>query len=95
MPENNPGEQEKKRFNDLSTDKRIHEHLTNEDDIISEDDIRNVKTDATVLGESESGQPSPLADDEVRDSEGDATTGKSKPDKNHPGMESPWNILDA
>ncbi len=45
-PTNN---EDKIRFTDQSTDKRIHEHLSNANDIISEDDIRNVKTDESLL----------------------------------------------
>ena len=33
-----------KRFTDAQTEKRIYEHLTNEDDLISDADIKNVKT---------------------------------------------------
>lgn len=29
---------------DEQTDRRIHEHLSNKNDVISEDDIRNIKT---------------------------------------------------
>ena len=40
-------EDDKKPFNDEQTDRRNHEHLSNEKDEISEEDIRNVKTDVT------------------------------------------------
>ena len=36
-----------KGFTDDQKEKRIHEHLTNESDIITEQDIRNVRTDIT------------------------------------------------
>ena len=37
-----------KRFVDEQKEKRIHEHLTIPGDIISEEDIRNVRTDIIV-----------------------------------------------
>ena len=51
MPVNKPiilnQEEEKNKFVDEGTYKRYQEHLNNEKDEISEDDIRNVKTDVT------------------------------------------------
>jgi len=41
---------ESKRFKDVQTEKRINEHLNNEDDLISEEDIFNIKTN---IGETE------------------------------------------
>ena len=41
--------EESKRFSDEQTDKRIHEVLTNENDGISEQDIKNVRTDVNAL----------------------------------------------
>ena len=44
-PENkNSDEQETTPIFDKDTDRRIHEHLSNQNDQISEDDIRNVRT---------------------------------------------------
>ncbi|MBS1742558.1 MAG: hypothetical protein JST81_05930 [Bacteroidetes bacterium] len=40
---------QRKRFSDKRTEKRIEEHLTTKDDHISDDDIRNVITDGSVL----------------------------------------------
>ncbi|MEO8770621.1 MAG: hypothetical protein ABI402_11065 [Ferruginibacter sp.] len=38
-----------KLFKDGQKEKRIQEHLTNEKDVISEEDIRNVRTDIEVI----------------------------------------------
>ena len=97
MPKNNSlpaNEDDKIRYTDQSTDKRIHEHLSNEKDIISEDDIRNVKTDETILipnDDNESAEylesnaeQKPATDDDhykIKDNESD--------------IESSWNILDS
>ncbi len=51
-----------KKF-DEGTDKRIHEHLSDEDDQISEDDIRNVRTDIEDVDVPEEETELPIADD--------------------------------
>ncbi|UEG48672.1 hypothetical protein LK994_08485 [Ferruginibacter lapsinanis] len=64
---------EKKLRNDSSdtqTNKRIHEHLTNENDVISDEDINNAKTDITTINDS---QASP-------ESEPDETTSRDVPE---------------
>lgn len=52
MPNTNPSkEKDDQRFTDVQTDKRNHEHLRNEKDEITEEDIRNVKTDVSSASE--------------------------------------------
>ena len=82
--------QRTKMKQDLVTQKRIHEHLTDEKDIISDDDIKNVKTDLSIVhGESNS----------VDNNSKDETTDEKKlADKTitgntDPGIETSWNIL--
>lgn len=57
-----PGSSKEKRFTDEQTDKRIYEHLTNEHDKISEEDISNVKTDDSILTKN---LPDPINDPSV------------------------------
>ncbi|CAN5851393.1 hypothetical protein BH11BAC4_BH11BAC4_24680 [soil metagenome] len=79
-------EGEKEKFIDQATGKRMHEHLTNENDIISEDDIRRVRTDigndrATVgkeTGEEKASKPQDKEDSN---------------DNIKPGIGSAWDIL--
>ena len=52
-----PDDESQKRFTDEQTDKRIHQHLTNENDQITEEDISNIKTDV-VLPEEENHEES-------------------------------------
>ncbi len=44
LPDSNAEPNESLKPFDEQTDRRIHEHLSNEHDVISEDDIRNIKT---------------------------------------------------
>lgn len=44
LPDSNTESNESLKPFDEQTDRRIHEHLSNEHDVISEDDIRNIKT---------------------------------------------------
>lgn len=44
MQQNEPTENQSAALADANMDKRIHEHLTNQQDVITEDDIRNAVT---------------------------------------------------
>ncbi|OJW07596.1 MAG: hypothetical protein BGO53_03605 [Sphingobacteriales bacterium 39-19] len=41
--------QEQKSFVDLETKKKIEQHLSNINDVITDNDLRNVKTDITLI----------------------------------------------
>ncbi|HRB31043.1 MAG TPA: hypothetical protein PK872_05990 [Ferruginibacter sp.] len=41
--------QEKKSFVDLETKKKIEQHLSNINDVITDNDLRNVKTDISLI----------------------------------------------
>jgi hypothetical protein len=43
-----------KGFRDRKKERRIYEHLTNENDVITDDDIRNVRTDIAITGNDNS-----------------------------------------
>ena len=57
-------EQQSFPIKDEQTDKRIHEHLRNEDDEITEDDIRNIVTEMPVSREEELAKEEELQADE-------------------------------
>ena len=64
---------------DKPTEKRIHEHLANEEDKITEEDIRNVRTDV------------PVATDETLSEE----EKKTVHDDRDPRINSVWGIEEA
>jgi hypothetical protein len=82
----------RKQLKDLKTEERIHEHLSNESDVISEADIKNAKTkdfDAVqpdINEEEGKEERNDQGIDEKKkqgEKEGDADS----------GMVTPWNIL--
>ncbi|MFT3910776.1 MAG: hypothetical protein QM737_15270 [Ferruginibacter sp.] len=79
-------EDDKKPFSDEQTDKRIHEHLSNEKDEISEDDIRNVKTDQIIENNDDESMPDKLIGDDLE-------IQKVK-DNEDPEIDSSWDILE-
>ncbi len=87
----------KRRFKDEQTDKRIHEHLVNEGDSISEKDIENVRTDEGITVANEKEEPIPLPEPADVDKGESIEVEKEKVIKSNsdPGIETPWNILDA
>lgn len=65
-------EQQSFPIKDEQTDKRIHEHLSNEEDEITEDDIRNIVTEMPVSREEELAKEDELQadeDDVIKDDE--------------------------
>ncbi len=79
-------EDDKKAFNDEQTDKRIHEHLSNEKDEITEDDIKNVKTDVIAGDNDNESTPDKLIGDDLE-------MQKVK-DNDDPEIDSSWDILE-
>ena len=90
-----------RRFMDEKTNKRIHEHLTNENDHVTEQDIRNVK-----IGIDDSiDENTPETPGEV--SENSKGSGKSPEeekkspeeeklkDNSDPEIESSWEVLES
>ncbi|MEO6546605.1 MAG: hypothetical protein ABIN94_01345 [Ferruginibacter sp.] len=51
-PVDNRDENKVKRFADEKTDEKIHRHLSDINDVISEEDIENVRTDVVPASES-------------------------------------------
>lgn len=79
-------------FNDVQTKKRIHEHLSNENDRISEEDINNVKTNIAE-GEGVDSIHS-VEDENLPGKKPAADSVESAGRTNEPRIETPWNMLD-
>jgi len=77
----NTGKAEK--FVDEQTKKKIHEHLSNEHDVISEEDIKKIRTDI--------GSANPPAKETAKQVTNDGEKARHHKD---PGIESAWNILE-
>ena len=65
----NENEQAAPRINDEQTNKRIHEHLANEDDVITPEDISNAKTEIEPVSEEE--EKAHESEDEKKEKETD------------------------
>lgn len=84
-------ENKRKQYEDLKTHDRIHEHLSNKSDVISEEDIENAKT---VSFDEELPVPnSSPANTETQP--GEANEAEEKEGEADTGMVTPWNILGA
>jgi hypothetical protein len=84
-----PEEDETPRFKDQRTDDRIHQLLSNENDEVTEDDIRNVRTDIGTDSATPPAPPAPLQEDT-----GKAAEEIDPKDPNDPGIETPWNMIE-
>ncbi len=94
MPDNNNDplnaaeDSYKERFSDEKTENKIHQHLTNIKDIISDDDIKAVRTDLGVSPDSSPG----LSEKELKNAEREEEE-KQKDDSDDNPEISSWNIL--
>ncbi len=73
---------------DKATNKRIHEHIAHENDTITDNDIKNAKTDITNLAEKDN-------DDETKDKESKNDQSNNLKDNTNPTIQSVWNILES
>lgn len=79
------------QFFDKRTDDRIREHLTNEKDNISADDINNVQSDiSSPAKETEMNNDVKAIDNTKKDE----YIGKDDDDKDKPEIITPWNVID-
>jgi len=84
----NDNEANAPRINDEQTNKRIHEHLANEDDVITPEDISNAKTEVEPLSEEEEKtEENQESDVEKKEKE------KHIKDNTDPEIDTSWNIL--
>lgn len=87
-------EEDNKRFVDEQTDKRNYEHLTDESDKITEEDIKNVKTNVQTTPAEEIGEGTEEISTEVDDKLiGDDLTERHLKDGTDPEIDTAWNIL--
>jgi len=86
-------EQIRSLYTDERTQNRIKEHLTNESDIITEQDIANIST-GIVHPEKDVVTDIKESDSEDTEATEDEVLEKTKVrDNEDPGIETPWNIL--
>ena len=56
---------------DQATQEKIHKHLSDPNDVITEQDIMNIKTDESILAPSDEVEmTSPASDEEINDEDG-------------------------
>jgi hypothetical protein len=84
-----PEEDETARFKDQHTYDRIQQLLTDQNDEVTEDDIRNVRTDIGTSSATPPAPPAPLQADT-----GKAAENNEPKDANDPGIETTWNIIE-
>jgi hypothetical protein len=78
-------------FSDERTDQKIRQHFSDINDVITEEDIRNVKTDfhpVTPVTPGKEKDPFKKNESNVRDEE-------QKPVENEPPIITPWYVLGA
>ncbi len=97
MKKNKTTEQEvqdlRELYKDERTEERIQEHLTNEHDVITEEDIANAPTG--IVENKELHERDPLPEDKKEELEEEAKMLKEKKikDNEDPAIETPWNVL--
>ena len=83
-------EDKRKTLQDSKTHDRIHEHISNKSDVISEDDIKDAKT------ENFDEDQSSIKDAELPEAREDGEENRNIEDgDSDSGMVTPWNILGA
>lgn len=80
------------RFIDKKTAKRVHEHLKNENDHISEEDIKNVKTDFNETEENKKLLQPESVEHSIEETD-DLQNDEEIKDNGDPGIKTSWNIL--
>jgi hypothetical protein len=75
-------------FHDEATNRKIHRHLSDKNDVISEEDIRNVRTDFTEITTASSTRASDEKE-QVSKEDGEVVNGKN--DDN--SILTPWSVL--
>lgn len=84
--ENDPN---KEKFSDEKTENKIHHHLNDQNDLISDEDIKDVRTDVGEVND-----PSPgFSEDELKKLEKEKEFNKNKDNNDHSKISS-WDILD-
>ncbi len=79
---------------DEQTAKKVHEHLVNVEDKITDEDIRNVKTDFADENVNEITEVPGEKETEALAKNEENPDDKGIKDNTDPGIESAWNILE-
>ena len=97
----NPGTGQDKKseevFSDEKTSLKIHQHLSDKNDEISEQDLQNIRTDFNddnPPGEEQNAS-SEETENEKNETDDKEETGENKDTRENPPLITPWNILDA
>ena len=75
------------KYKDERTEKKIHEHLNNKDDIITEEDIANAQVGAVK-------QELATPPETLKEKQNEQEKNKVK-DNEEPGIDTYWNILES
>lgn len=78
------------RFFDEKTENKVHQHLSDASDLISDEDIKEVRTDVGVTAEPSQG----FSEEELKNPEKEEEQLKKKGDEDDHSIISSWNILD-
>ncbi len=97
MKKNKTSEQEvhdlRELYKDERTEERIQEHLTNEHDVITEEDIANAPTGIVENKELHDRNPLPLEKKEEMEEETKLLEEQKIKDNEDPSIETTWNVL--
>lgn len=97
MKKSNSPEKEVQDLRDLyideRTEKKIQEHLTNEHDVITEQDIANAPTGVVEGKELANPEDLPEEQQEELKEETEMLNEKKVKDNEDPEIETPWNVL--
>lgn len=91
-PNTNDKSAHSRRYVDTQTDKRMHEHMSNQNDEITEQDISNIKTDFDFDNPPLSVETS---GDERQESDNEKVLEKKVEDNDDSSIDTSWNVLDA
>lgn len=92
-PEGTPGLGD--QYKDERTEKKIHEHLNNEKDIITEQDIANAPAGLVNKTGEKLPEDVPVAGKETSGETGDKKEEDKVKDNTDPGIETSWNVLES
>ena len=81
---NDPSEDLSEQYKDERTEKKIHEHLSNKDDVITEEDIANAPVG--IVHKNDEGHV---------DSKADSAEQEKLKDNDDPDIDTTWNILES
>lgn len=84
------------QYKDERTEKKIHEHLNNEKDVISEEDIANAPAGLVNKDQQAKESPEELPESKKEELEEEKELEEKKvKDNEDPGIETAWNVLES